>query len=137
MIQEIFFPIYGFIRILDFISHLLRSNGHQYFTVTFSSPPFSSSVSVGPFAPHLIGSVGHVFVVSSIPSDSCILSSPLPLSFLVYEGRDLIETSYFDSLTPCIRSDYGSLHPLPSAVRESLSDDHWTRYQSMTTAEYH
>jgi hypothetical protein len=40
-------------------------------------------------------------------------------------------------LSLCIISGCGSLHTLLSAARGSLSNDDWTKHQSMHIAEYH
>lgn len=82
--------------------------------------------------PCLVDSMGHVLLVSYIPSDSYSFSSLLPKLW----GKRFDENLQL-SLSVCIMSVYGVLHPLPSAADGSLCDGNWTRHQSTSRAEYH
>jgi hypothetical protein len=66
--------------------------------------------------------VGHILLVSSIPSNSYSVSSASSAEFLSFRERDLIETSKW-ALSAYIMSSYGSLHLLPYISRGSLSAD--------------
>ena len=56
------------------------------------------------------------------------------MRFLSADKRDQIDLQFTSSL--CLMSDYQSLHLLPSAAGESLSDDDWMEgHQSVSTAE--
>lgn len=65
---------------------------------TYAGPKLAASVPVSPCEPGLLDSVGRVLLVSSIPSESYNLSSPLPRDSLSSNGTNQMETSNIDSL---------------------------------------
>lgn len=71
------------------------------------------------------GSVGHVFLLSSIPNDSYSLPSPSSVGSLSSEVRDTVEVSNSDS-TECMVRFFASV---PTCCpRGGLSGDNWTKH---------
>lgn len=98
----------------------------------------ASSVSVSPYEPGLVDSVGRVLLVSSTPSDSYSLSSP-PFHEVPEAPRGGLSGDLQLRLFLCLVSGCGSLYLLPSAAggSVSVSDDNWTENPSTRIEEYH
>jgi hypothetical protein len=71
----------------------------------------------------------HILLMSFISSNSYSLSSPISMGLPDLLG---IDGHLQVRLSLCIMSGSGSLHPLLLATRGSLSDDNWTRNQTMS-----
>lgn len=106
----------------------------EYLVQTHTGPVLGVSVSVRHYVTGLVCSVGHVILISSIFSNSCIF----PISsadFLISEEMNQMKSSKLESLH--IMCGYGCLHLCLTGAGESLSDDDLTRHKSMSIAEYH
>lgn len=58
----------------------------------------ATSVSLRPYEPCLVDSVGHVLLLSSISLTPTAFPPPLLQGFTVSEGRDIMETFSLDTL---------------------------------------
>lgn len=74
---------------------------------TLVGPGLAVSVSVSPWEPCLVGSMGHVLLVFSTLFDPLQSPPPSPMRFPELQGEGLTETSNLDTLS--IMSDCGSL----------------------------
>ena len=94
-----------------------------------------ASLSGRHYAPCWVDSVDHVLLVTSIPFDPYNHSSPYSTVLPELLGEQ--PNGYlWVRLSLCIMSGYGSLNWFPFAARRNLSENNWTRHQSMSMAEY-
>lgn len=95
----------------------------------------SASVSLHPYEYCLVDLMCHVLLVSSIPTDSYRLPSPL-LRCVDLQGEEPNKHLQF-ILFLHTTSDFECLRLLTTAAGGGLSDDGCTRHQSMRIEEYH
>lgn len=107
----------------------------EYVVQTHTGPVPITSVSLSPYGPYLLDSMGCV-LVSSISSESHNHSAPSSMKFLVLWEEESDEDLQLDSPSPCIMCDCEFLHRLPSAADERYSDDNWTRHHSISIADF-
>lgn len=96
------------------VSQNHQANSHNIYAEdlsrTHAGPVLADSVSVSPYEPQLVDSVGSVLLMFSIPSDSY---SPLLHGILLSSaGRDHVETSNLDSFILSVMFACRSLHLL-------------------------